>query len=167
MDGRGGVPAAAGPPAGSRGGPAAAPASGGSAGYGAGLVRGASFRAAAASGSASGRRPIPERSWRSRPRHKEDASYRLSPSFNAVTTLHTVYCSRSTIIGSRIIAKLRSVGVFDLLAGNPDPVVRARFPDGECGCREIRIVECAQGNCDQPVELAVDLVMHVRPAVGA
>src|SRR5207302_402213 len=85
----------------------------------------------------------------------------------AVTTLHTVYCSRSTIIGSRIIAKLRSVGVFDLLAGNPDPVVLALLPHRECGRGEIGVVECAQGNCDQPVELAVDLVMHVGPAVGA
>src|SRR4051794_11553073 len=52
------------------------------------------------------------------------------------------------------------------LAENLDPVVLALLPDREARLGEIGVVERAERNGDEPVELAVDFVVNVRSAVG-
>src|SRR5438445_10432416 len=52
------------------------------------------------------------------------------------------------------------------VAEHVDPVVLAFFPNRERRRGEIGVVERTERDCNQPVELALDLVVHVRPAVG-
>jgi hypothetical protein len=57
--------------------------------------------------------------------------------------------------------------VLDVRADDLDPVVPALFPHRIGRGGEPRVVERPERDCDQPVELAVDLIMDVRPALGA
>ena len=55
--------------------------------------------------------------------------------------------------------------MLDSLAEDGDPVMLALLPDGESGPQEIGIVEGAERNGDEPVELALDPVMDRRSAI--
>src|SRR5688572_27043113 len=57
--------------------------------------------------------------------------------------------------------------MLDLCADNLNPLVLALFPDGKGGGREIGIIEGADGNGDQTVELALDRIMDARAAPAA
>src|ERR671913_123626 len=54
--------------------------------------------------------------------------------------------------------------MIDVLAEDLDPVMLSLFPNREARLQEVGVVERAQRDRDQSVELAVDLVMHVGPA---
>src|SRR4051812_34487378 len=56
--------------------------------------------------------------------------------------------------------------MLDVIPEDFKPIMLALLPHRESGAGEIGIVERAQWNRDQPVELAVDLVMHVGSACG-
>src|SRR4029453_4362959 len=61
----------------------------------------------------------------------------------------------------------QSVHMLDVIAEDSDPVVLALLPEGEFGLQEIGMVEGAERNGGQAVELALDRIMPGRAALGA
>lgn len=57
--------------------------------------------------------------------------------------------------------------MFDLFTGHFHPLVLALLPDGESRLGKIGVIECPEWNRDEPVKLALDLVIDVGAAFWA